>query len=422
MTASLRRLRIAGATPVTSAAALLVACALTAPAVPEVSAATPDLALRQVARITSPTSLAWAPGSRQQVFVTERRGRVMVIRRGRLVERPFLDIRKRVSSDWIERGLLGLAFPRDHRRTGLFFVNHTDRSGDIRVDRFRRDPERPLRALPASRRTVLNVPEAATGGGHNGGQMRFLGRQLFIPVGDGNNPGDSMNLAQDLDSLRGKLLRIDPRPDPETGLPYRIPASNPFVGLPGRDEIYAYGLRNPHSFSFDDSTGGTRLLLTDVGQGRFEEINYLPLEDARGANFGWKAYEGLSPYDCGPAECPFGGPSTISGPVTWPQLVYSHDEGCAVIGGPVMDDPAIPSLVGSVIFGDFCVNEIRTSAVLASPAGLRTPEPLGVFLPPGKGRFAALNAIGEDAEGRIHFLTNSDRVMRLVPRSSLRVR
>jgi hypothetical protein len=400
------------------AAVLIAALGLTVPGASTAAAAPSGLAFKSIARVDGPTSLTWAPGARQQVFVTERRGRVMVIRKGKLVKRPFLDIRKRVASDWVERGLLGLAFPRGYRHTGLFFVNYTDRRGDIRIDRYRRDPKRPLRALPGSRRTVLTVPEVATGGGHNGGQMRFLGRRLFISVGDGNNPGDAQNLAQDLESLRGKLLRIDPRPDPATGLRYSIPPSNPFVGIPGRDEIYAYGLRNPHSFSFDDSRGGAlRLVLTDVGQGRFEEINYLPLEDARGANFGWKAYEGLSPYDCGPAECPFGGPSTISGPVHWPQLVYPHDEGCAVIGGPVMDDPAIPSLSGRLVFGDFCVNDIRTA--LPGPDTLSDRQSLGIYLPPGEGRFAALNGIGQDAWGRIYFLTNSDRVVRLVPRSSL---
>jgi glucose/arabinose dehydrogenase len=400
-----------------AAATLLATCSLAVPQASAATAETPEVALVKVARAISPTSLSWAPGFRQQVLVTERRGRIKVIRKGNLVKRPFLDIRSLVSSTWIEEGLLGLAFPPDHRRSGLFYVNYTDRRGDIRIDRFRRDPRDPLRALPASRKTILTIPQVAVGGGHNGGQMRFLGRDLFISVGDGNNPGDALNLAQDLESLRGKLLRIDPRPDPATGLPYSIPPSNPFVGIPGRDEIYSYGLRNPHSFSFDDSHGGPpQLVLSDVGQHRFEEINYLALADARGANFGWKAYEGLTPYDCDPADCPFGGPSTIVEPVTWPQLVYPREQGCAVIAGPVINNPAFPALVGGLVFGDFCVNDLRTASTRTSPGTLGEAESLGVHLPPGAGGFPALNAIGEDAWGRIYFLTNRHLVMRLVPR------
>ena len=160
------------------------------------------------------------------------------------------------------------------------------------------------------------------------------------------------------------------------------------------------------------------MVISDVGQGRFEEVNYLPLSEARGANFGWKAYEGLADYNCGPEKCPFGGPPELAAPVTWPQLVYPHEEGCAVIGGPIISDPTLRGLTGRLIYGDFCTNDVKT--VAGGPGTLSEQRPLGAYLPPGPDAFAALNGIGEDGWGRIYLLTNRHHVYRLVPRSTLR--
>ena len=365
-----------------------------------------------VAKVNSPTALVAAPGHRKMVFVTERTGRIRMIRQGRVLPRPFLDISHLVSSLKIEQGLLGLAFPPDYQKTGHFFVDYTDRKGGVRIDQFTRSRKEPLYAPVGSRRPVLRIPRVSERGNHNGGELRFLGRLLYIAVGDGNDPGDSLNLAQNPESLRGKILRIDPRADQTTGRTYRIPATNPFVGRPGRDEVFAYGLRNPHSFSFYRPPGGElEMAIADVGQQRYEEINYLPFRLAWGANFGWKLYEGVSPYDCGRELCPAGLPVTAFPDVVWPVLTYSHDVGCAVIGGPVVDDPALTTIRGRMIYGDFCANRVRTA--LPDSGWITDDRRLGPPMPPGRGKQPALNGMGEDVWGRVYLFSNFGNVYRL---------
>jgi hypothetical protein len=350
--------------------------------------------------------------------VTERRGKIRVIRRGKLLKRPFLDIRKRTVTDWVEQGLLGLAFAPDYRRTGKFYIHFTARNGDVRIEEFRRSRKKPLVANPKSRRTVLNIPEVVPNAGHNGGGLRFLGRYLYISVGDGGNPGDVLNQAQDPDSLRGKILRIDPRPDRKAGSNFRVPAGNPFAGGPGNGAIFAMGLRNPHTFSFYRDGGGQRyMLIADVGQERYEEINFLPWPEALGANFGWKIYEGPEPYNCGPELCPNGAepelPVEPPPGLEWPDVSYSHEEGCAVITGPVIRDPAMGSLRGRFITGDFCVNRLYTY----DPAGgvLSDRRPLGAYLPPGRDAHPTLNGFGEDGWGRVYLFSNTGGIYRLIP-------
>jgi glucose/arabinose dehydrogenase len=379
--------------------------------------ATARPAFKQVAEVKSPTSLTWAPGSKREIYVTERRGRVRIIRRGKLLERPFLNIRRLIVSDWIEQGLLGIAFPPGYRKSGRFYVHYTARNGDIKIDEFKRNRKRPLTANPNSRRTVLRIPELKDGGGHNGGALAFMGRYLYISVGDGGDPGDEFNQAQDKESLRGKILKIDPRPDEFAGRTYTIPPSNPFVDAPGRDEVFAYGLRNPHSFSFyRDEASKLHLMIADVGQLRYEEINFVTYGEALGANFGWKIYEGLESYNCDPDLCPngsVGAPPPIAPPgLTWPDVVYSHDDGCAVISGPAIRDPAMGALTGRFIAGDFCANDVTTWD--PSSGSLLDRQPLGAYLPPGKGKHPALNGIGEDGWGRVYLFSNYGGVYRLL--------
>jgi glucose/arabinose dehydrogenase len=407
--------------------------AVPTPVQPEISSSgTPTVeskpVFRLAARVNSPTALTYAPGPKKVVFLTERRGLVRVLHEGKLLKRPFLDIRNRVSSKWIEQGLLGIAFPPDYLNTRRFYLFYTALNGDIRIDEFKRSPSRQLRANPASRRTVLRIPELKDGAGHNGGAMRFLHQMLFVTIGDGGNPGDEFNQAQDLTSLRGKILRIDPRPDPETGGGYRSPADNPFANGPGRDEIFAYGLRNPHALSIHrNALGEPHFIITDVGQRRYEEVNHVPLSRLSGANFGWKMYEGLEPYNCGPALCPNGDelpppdappgtspPGTSPPALTWPVFVYPHSEGCAVIGGPVIRDPALGELTGRWIAGDFCVKGLHTFNPGSSLLTDRLP--LGAFPPSGKGRSAAINGFGEDAWGRVYVFDNHGGVYRLALR------
>src|SRR5262249_19026221 len=151
----------------------------------------------------------------------------------------------------------------------------------------------PTRAARGSRREVIVIPHPVNAN-HNGGQLQFLGNLLYFGTGDGGSEGDPPDNAQNKNVLLGKLVRIDPRPS--GGRPYSIPSSNPFVGRPGRDEIYSYGLRNPFRFSFDRTHGKPRIAIGDVGGNRFEELDYETVGAARGANFGWNAFEGYAPF------------------------------------------------------------------------------------------------------------------------------
>ena len=366
-----------------------------------------------VTKIASPTAAASPPGHPELLFVTSRLGKVRAIRGGRLLPRPLIDLSKQVNHRWYEQGLLGIAFSPEFEKTGRFYVHFTAKDGDVKIVEFRVDPKKdPTVALPASGRTLLRVPMVDPKGNHNGGELAFLGKYLYIAIGDGNDPGDQQNLAQNLESFRGKILRIDPDPAETAGRTYSIPPDNPFVGKPGRDEIFAYGFRNPHSFDFyRPKDGEAHLVVTDVGQGRAEELNYLPFKYAFGANFGWKMFEGNLPYDCEATLCPGGAPPAPTTPLVWPVLTYPHTKGCAIIGGPVVEDPALTKIDGRILYGDFCQNRIRTAR--PNTAWVKSDKSIGTFLPPGKGEHPALNGFAEDGWGRVYALSNFGEIYRL---------
>ncbi len=302
------------------------------------------LRLARVADFNQPVEVKAAPGFPHLMFVVEQEGVVRTIRRGRKLARPFLNIKSRVLSG-SERGLLSVGFPPDYRESKLFYVYYTDHTGDIRVDEYRRRTA--VRARVNTRRPVIAVPHRSNSN-HNGGQIHFLGRSMYFGTGDGGGGGDTEGNAQNLSSLLGKMIRIDPRRSGRR--PYTVPKSNPFVGRPGRDEIYSYGLRNPFRWSFDLTGRKPKMAIADVGQSDFEEINYLTVGAARGANFGWNAYEGYSKYQ----------PPFLNG-TRKPALVLPHSSGyCSVIGGVVVEDRKLPALRGRYIFNDFCNGAIRS--------------------------------------------------------------
>jgi hypothetical protein len=202
---------------------------------------------------------------------------------------------------------------------------------------------------------VIRIPHPVNAN-HNGGQMQFLGDLLYFGTGDGGSGGDPPNNAQNKEVLLGKLLRIDPRPS--GGRPYTVPASNPFVGKPGRDEIYSYGLRNPFRFSFDRVSGRQpRIAIGDVGQNRFEELDYTTVAAASGANFGWDAFEGFHAYEDENSGTP------DPGGTTKPIFAYSHSRGggsCSIIGGYVVADRRLRSLYKRYVYADLCEGQIRS--------------------------------------------------------------
>jgi glucose/arabinose dehydrogenase len=357
------------------------------------------VALKRIGSFDSPTYVARAPGFPKLLFVVEQPGRVVVLRTGSRVRRPFLDISDLVSYGG-ERGLLSIAFPPDYKQSGRLYAYYTDEAGDIRIDEFHRRSA--TRAARGSRRTVIQIPHPFNSN-HNGGQLQFLGQLLYLGTGDGGSAGDPPNNAQDKKSLLGKLLRIDPRP--RSGKPYTIPSGNPFVGKPGRDEVYSYGLRNPFRFSFDAVTAGRpRIAIADVGQDRFEELDYTTVGAARGANFGWDAFEGFAPY----REENGGTPNP--GGTTKPIMAYDHgrDGGsCTIIGGYVVGRGGPPSLRGRYVYSDYCSGQLRSLVPHLQGAG--HDRRLGLTI-------ASPTSFGEDNRGRIYVCSQEGLVYRLVPR------
>lgn len=381
-----------------------LAAAVLALTVPACGSAAPKdgdrgLALKRIGNFVSPTYVTGAPGYERLLFVVEQPGRVVVLRAGHKLRRPFLDISEQVSFSG-ERGLLSIAFPPDYRQSRRFYVYYTDEAGNIRVDEFRRASA--TRAAPGSQRTVIVVPHPINAN-HNGGQLQFLDELLYLGTGDGGSGGDPPNNAQNKESLLGKLLRIDPRPS--GGRPYTVPSDNPFVGKPGRDEIYSFGLRNPFRFSFDTSSAKQpRIAIGDVGQNRFEELDYTTVGRASGANFGWDAFEGKSRYTEDEGDTPDPG-GTVK-----PIMTYGRDRDggtCTIIGGYVVGKGGPPALRGRYVYADYCSGVLRGLVPHLRRAGKDRKLGLTVSSP---------TSFGEDERGRIYVCSQEGPVYRLVPR------
>jgi glucose/arabinose dehydrogenase len=351
--------------------------------------------LKKIGSFDHPVYVAGAPGFPKLLFVVEQPGRIFVLRGGHRLPHPFLDLRGRVGYDGGERGLLSVAFPSDYARSKRFYVYYTDKAGNIRIDEFRRSGA--TRAAAGSRREVIRIPHPVNAN-HNGGQMQFHGGLLYFGTGDGGSGGDPPNNAQNRDVLLGKLLRIDPRAS--GGRPYSVPADNPFVGTPGRDEIFSYGLRNPFRFSFD----GERIAIADVGQNQFEELDYTTLAKASGANFGWDAFEGFSKYT------DENGGTADPGDTVKPIFAYSHSRGggsCSIIGGYVIRDPRLGGLRGRYLYADFCDGRLRTLVPHLKRAS--DDRKLGPSV-------ASPTSFGEDGQHRLYVTSLEGPVYRLVPR------
>ena len=291
---------------------------------------------------TRPVHVTGRPGA-SGLVVTELAGRIRVARAGAILAQPLLDISSVVNQAGDERGLLGLAFHPDHAANGLFYVNYVDRTNVTRIVEYRvaRGSDR---ADTASARPILSLAQPSTN--HNGGHLAFgPDGMLYAAVGDGGAGGAA---AQDLGSLLGAILRIDVG-GTQPGLAYRIPPGNPFAATAGaRDEIWAYGLRNPWRFSFDRTTGS--LWIGDVGAEAREEIDLLAA-GVSGVNLGWNAFEGTR------AE---GG--TLRGAVHTPPVAeYPHEGGnCSVTGGHVYRGTRVPGLAGRYVYTDYCSGRFWT--------------------------------------------------------------
>jgi glucose/arabinose dehydrogenase len=356
-------------------------------------AAAGGVRLQKIGTFDNPVFVTSPPGDRARQFVVEQSGRVMVVRDGRKLGTPFLDIHGQVTSGG-EQGLLSLAFAPDYADSGRFYVYFTDNAGDQRIVEYRRRSAD--RADAGSARLVLRMADSESN--HNGGLLLFGPDDLlYVGTGDGGGGGDRHGRrgnAQSLGSLLGKILRIDPS---VSGRAYGVPGDNPFRRRSGaRGEIYSYGLRNPWRFSFDRATGD--LAIGDVGQSAFEEISFVRRGRGRGANFGWRPFEGRSRYAAGERA-----PGHVA-----PVIVRSHSDGnCSITGGVIVRDPRVPALFGRYVFGDFCKGRIE-SAVLATG---RARDVRRTSL-----QVSGLSSFGEDAQGRVYATSLGGPVYRIVPR------
>jgi glucose/arabinose dehydrogenase len=361
------------------------------------AAAAGGVALAPVGSFDTPVYVTAPRGERRLLFVVEQGGTIRVLRAGKKLAAPFLDVRSRVIAGG-EQGLLSMAFAPDYATSRRFYVNYTDRSGKQRIVEYRRSASSAVRADAGSARLVLRYDGIEAN--HNGGLLVFgPDRLLYAGTGDGGGADDQHGTrgnAQDLGKLEGKLLRIDPRRKGRR--PYTVPASNPFVGRTGaRPEIYSYGLRNPWRFSFDRSTGD--LTIGDVGQDKIEEIDFAAKGAARGANYGWRPLEGRSHNSNYPNES---APGAVA-----PVIELTHADGNqSVTGGYVVRDPRVPALAGRYVYGDFAKGQLRAAKL--SPGSASGDASLGLQ------KIDALSSFGEDGLGRVYVVSLAGPVYRFV--------
>jgi glucose/arabinose dehydrogenase len=333
-------------------------------------AAPPSVVVRGLA---SPTHVASVASEPSRLYVVEQEGVIKVVDSGRVRAQPFLDIRRLVSSGG-ERGLLSVAFHPRYSTNRRFYVYYTDINGDTRVVEYRSNGQR---AIPSSARLLL--AERQPFPNHNGGQLAFgPDGLLYIGLGDGGSGGDPNDNGQTMTTKLAKIWKLDV--DRRGATP----------------DMVAFGLRNPWRFTFDRATGD--LYIADVGQGEWEEIDYVARSQlGRVMNFGWAVYEGKAPFDRSRKLYP-------SGRLVWPVAVYSHGEGCSVTGGFVYRGKARPELAGRYFYGDYCSGTIWSLRMRNGRATSVRKEPY---------RIAGLTSFGEDARGGLYAVSESGVLYRI---------
>jgi len=357
---------------------------------------------------SSPVLVTNAGDGSRRLFVVEQTGRIKIISGGVTLATPFLDLRTAITTGG-ERGLLGLAFHPDYPAHPYFYVNFTDRNGNTAIDRFMVSSNRNV-ANRASGVRLLTIGQPYPN--HNGGNLAFgPDGYLYIGMGDGGSGGDPGNRAQSLNSLLGKMLRIDVNHSSGTRH-YRSPATNPYVGRTGLDEIWSRGLRNPWRWSFDRLTG--QLWIADVGQDRWEEIDrssrHGTTPAGRAVNYGWNVLEGFACFK------PMTGCSTSGKQM--PQTVYGHvvsgADNCAVTGGFVYRGSAYPVLAGGYLFGDFCSGRIWVMSPLASSPAKATLVRDATASPQ-----LAISSFGEDERGELYVCDLNGAIYRITATAKL---
>lgn len=368
-------------------------------------------ATRIAAGYDTPVFVTSAPGRPDQLFVVEKGGQIEILNAVTGVKQatPFLTIPPGELRTDGEEGLLGLAFDPGYATNGRFYVYVTNANGDLEVRRYNRAVGDASHANPSSGDVILTIPHP-TNTNHNGGWLGFgPDGYLYISTGDGGGGGDPTNNAQNINSLLGKMLRIDVSSDAfptDAGRDYAIPTGNPFAGAAGADEIWAIGLRNAWRPSFDRVTGD--LYIADVGQDAREEVNFQAAGSPGGANYGWAIREGTQPYN---PNRP-GGP----GPLTGPVIDYPHTSdgtgGFSVTGGYVYRGTD-GGMQGTYLYADFITNQVwsfRMVNGVAVDAINRTPQLVAIG-----GSVNAIASFGEDGRGRLYVVGLDGEIFRLNP-------
>lgn len=352
-----------------------------------------------------PVDLRHAGDGSGRLFVVERGGLVRILEDdGTVLPDPFLDLSGApVNATGGELGLLGLAFHPDYATNGLFYVYyaHSDPVLESVIERYEVSAGDPDVASEASLLRILAFPQEFAN--HNGGGLHFgPDGYLYLSSGDGGSRGDPFERAQDLGTLLGKIVRIDVD-GAAAGETYAIPPDNPFAGVAGaREEIWAYGFRNPWRASFDRLTGD--LWIGDVGQGAVEEIDFYPATAAGGRNYGWDCYEGDDPYQP-PSDDE---PTVCTGPVHFPLLSYAHSadsEVCSVTGGYRYRGSRIAALWGVYLYADFCSDAIWLARRTAE--GTWTTEEWTAH------PATSIVSFGEDEAGEIYVVTLGGTIYRV---------
>jgi len=321
------------------------------------------------------------PDGSGRLYIVEKLGHIHLFENGQVSETPFINIEDRVNDNSNEMGLLGLAFHPNYSQNGFFYVNYTGEGGDTFLSRFQASGDT---ADPDSEVILLRIEQPFPN--HNGGVMVFgPDGYLYAGLGDGGAGGDPFGNAQSLDTLLGKILRIDV----DSAEPYAVPADNPFG-----DEIWHYGLRNPWRISFDKLTGD--LYIGDVGQGEWEEIDFLPTGSPGGTNFGWDRREGAHDYE-----------GSASPDFVEPIAEYSHsDGGCSVTGGYVYRG-SMPEWNGIYLYGDYCTGYIW--GLIRSADGASWQNQL-LFQTNQR-----ITAFGQDETGELYLIADSGEIFKLTP-------
>jgi glucose/arabinose dehydrogenase len=321
----------------------------------------------------------------ERLFIVEQSGVVHILKDGQLLEDPFLDIQDRVGSSQLEQGLLSIAFHPDYQQNGRFFADYTDADGTTHISSFTVSEDDPDRADVSSEVILLSVDQPFPN--HNGGQLKFgPDGYLYVGLGDGGSANDPLGNGQDPNTLLGSLLRLDVDHSQEI---YAIPDTNPFISDENRrNELWAWGLRNPWRFSFDKLTGD--LFIADVGQNLWEEVHFQPAASQGGENYGWNIMEA--------SNCFLDSSCDKTG-LELPIFEYNHQEGCSITGGYMYRGHQFLSLYGNYFVADFCSGNIW-SLYPETEESWSSTKVLDSDL--------VISSFGEDVNGDLYILVHDD--------------